>query len=123
MNEDELIFELNKAGVPTRVEGNRVEVELSDQGKIIIPREQASQLQTLLKSLTKPVPHPAVKNRKRRPRKGARRGTEVVLSAKIPIGSAESPRHALPCATRPAGKNRKSIRASQGGLPGLGNKR
>jgi hypothetical protein len=150
MNEDEIISELRKAGVPTHVEGNRVEIELSDQGKVIIPREQVFKLQALLKSLTKPVPPPKFKKRKRRsprgarrgstivqsakiPKRklhhhdiwdydlgGARRGSEIVQSAKIPVGSAESPRRGLPRTGRPAGRGRKRIRTFQGGLPGLG---
>ncbi len=116
MDVDEIISELNKAGVPTSLRANRVEIELSDVGRITIARGQVLQLQNLLKMLTAPAKAPKtpkapkVKMQKRKPRLRRPRGTEIVVSAKIPVGSVESKKRPV-LGSQPIGKNKRSLRA------------
>jgi hypothetical protein len=125
MDLDGIISELNKAGIPARVQANRVKIELSDVGRITIARGQVLQLQNLLQMLTAPAKAPKtpkvprVKMQKRKPRLRRTRGTEIVVSAKIPVGSVESKTRPV-LRSQPSGKNKRSLRALQGGLPGLG---
>jgi hypothetical protein len=123
----EFISELNKAGIPTRAQANRVEIELPGVGRITIARRQVPKLQDLLRLLTAPAKTPktpkaaSVKVQKRKPRSRRTRGTEIVLSAKIPVGSVETNIRPAP-RSQPTGKNKINLRPLQGGLPGHGKK-